>query len=187
MMSKYQPNKKHLREALLLLYKMKKTPAESHNILCETYGKLAPSPKICQEVFQEFTSGTFNNPNKLHMREALIFLFHMKQKKRAITAHRLLIDAYGSNAPSEKTCQEWFRRFKKGAFNTEDKERTGRPRTFADRELQMLLDSDPAATRSKLSEVLNISKSSISKRLKDIGAVYKDGKWVQSTSTEEDE
>ena len=50
----------------------------------------------------------------------------------------MLVEVYGDSAPSDKTCKEWFRRFKSGNFNVEDKERSGRPKAFEDEELQAL-------------------------------------------------
>ena len=38
----------------------------------------------------------------------------------------ILIEIYSDSAPSDKTCREWFWRFKNGDFDVEDKERSGR-------------------------------------------------------------
>lgn len=43
---------------------------------------------------------------KIHLREALIFCFHLK--KSAAESHRLLVEAYGEQAPADSTCREWF-------------------------------------------------------------------------------
>ena len=51
----------------------------------------------------------------------------------------MLVKVYGDNAPSDKTCREWFWRFKNGDFDVEDKERSERPRAFEDEELQALI------------------------------------------------
>ena len=51
-------------------------------------------------------------PTKQHLREALLFCFNLK--KSAAEGHRLLCEAYGEHAPSIKTCEYWFRRFKSG-------------------------------------------------------------------------
>jgi len=61
-------------------------------------------------------------------------------KKSAAEAHRLLVEAYG--ALSEKSCREWFQKFKNGKFDVEDKERSGRPKVYEDAELEALLDED---------------------------------------------
>jgi len=51
-------------------------------------------------------------------------------KKSATKAHRLLVEAYGDAALSERSCCEWFQKFKNGEFDIEDKERSGRPKVY---------------------------------------------------------
>ncbi|GFT82926.1 uncharacterized protein TNCV_4434721 [Trichonephila clavipes] len=41
-------------------------------------------------------------------------------KKSAAEAHRMLSNTYGDAAISERTCREWFQRFKNGDFDVED-------------------------------------------------------------------
>ncbi|GFX26524.1 mariner Mos1 transposase [Trichonephila clavipes] len=41
-------------------------------------------------------------------------------KKSAAEAHRMLSNTYGEAAISERTCREWFQRFKNGDFDVED-------------------------------------------------------------------
>ena len=69
-------------------------------------------------------------PNNCHLREVLIFFFH--SKKTAAEAHRELQKIYGDAALSETTCINWFRRFKDGGFNVDDRPREERPKTFED-------------------------------------------------------
>ena len=59
-------------------------------------------------------------PNSRHLRGVLIFCFNMK--KSAAEAHRnlRLSNTYGEAAISERTCREWFQRFKNGDFDVED-------------------------------------------------------------------
>ena len=49
-------------------------------------------------------------PNSRHLREVLIFCFHLK--KTAAEAHGILLSTYGETALSERTYREWFQRFK---------------------------------------------------------------------------
>jgi len=42
-------------------------------------------------------------------------------KKSAAEAHRMLSNTYGEAAISERTCREWFQRFKNGDFDVEDR------------------------------------------------------------------
>ena len=88
----------------------------------------------------------------------------------------MLVEVYNDSAPSDKTCREWFRRFKSDNFDMKNKERSGQPRACEDKELQAL-DEDPRQTQ-KLAETLNCTQSVISDRLKALGKVYKKRKWV---------
>ncbi|CAK9820084.1 Mariner Mos1 transposase [Anthophora quadrimaculata] len=115
-------------------------------------------------------------PDKRHLREVLIFCFNCK--KTAAEACRMLVAAYGDCAPSDKTCREWFRRFKNGDFTVVDKQRSGRPQVFEDEDLKALVDEDPCETQKQIAEALNCSQSVISDHLRALGKVYKEGKWV---------
>ena len=56
-------------------------------------------------------------PNSRHLREVLIFCFNMK--KSAAETHRMLSKTYSEAAISERTCREWFQRFKNGDFDVQ--------------------------------------------------------------------
>ena len=115
-------------------------------------------------------------PENEHLRHALLFLFH--QKKKAVESHRVLVETYGEHAPSIRTCETWFRQFKRGDFNVKDSARCGRPKKCDDEQLQALLDDDPTQTQQQLAEALNVSQETISRRLRAMGKINKIGKWV---------
>lgn len=115
-------------------------------------------------------------PTKRNLREALLFCFHLK--KTAAESHRLLQEAYGEHALSERSCREWFARFKSNDFDTEDKERSGGPKKFEDEELEELLREDSCQTLQELADSLNVDQSTVSKRLKTFGMIQKQGNWV---------
>ena len=69
-------------------------------------------------------------PNNCHLREVLIFFFHLK--KTVAEEHRKLQKVYRHAALSETTCRDWLRRFKGGDFDVDDRPREGRPKTFED-------------------------------------------------------
>ena len=58
-------------------------------------------------------------PTKRNLREAMLLCFHLK--KSAAGYHRLLVDAYGSHTSTVQTVENWFRRFKSGDVDLEDK------------------------------------------------------------------
>ena len=85
--------------------------------------------------------------NKRDLRELSIYLFNLK--KSAAEAHRLLVERYDEAALSERSCREWFQKFKNGEFDTEDKERSGRPKVYEDAESEALLDQDSCQTQQE--------------------------------------
>ncbi|GFY09175.1 mariner Mos1 transposase [Trichonephila clavipes] len=117
-----------------------------------------------------------HEPNSRHLREVLIFYF--KMKKSAAEAHRMLSNTYGEAAISERTCREWFQRFKNGDFEVEDQHGGGREKVFEDAELEALLDQDSCQTQQELSGSLGVTQQTISKRLKVMGMIQKRGNWV---------
>ncbi|XP_070271023.1 bromodomain-containing protein 8 isoform X5 [Myotis yumanensis] len=67
---------------------------------------------------------------KKHLREVLIHYFILK--KSAAESYHILQEAYGEHAPSQGTCERWFKRFKRDDFDVKDKERPGQPKKFED-------------------------------------------------------
>ena len=107
-----------------------------------------------------------------------VLLHYFDLKKSAAEAYKLLLDAYGEAAPSERTCRKWMQRFKEGDIDVQDKKRSGQPKKFDDEELQELLNENPAQTLKELSVALGVDKSTISRRLHALGKIQKEGKWV---------
>ena len=115
-------------------------------------------------------------PDKVFLRGVLLHYFNMK--KSAAESHRILAEVYGEHALAKQTCQKWFSWFKSGNFKLEDKERSGQPKKFEDQELESLLDEDPCQTLQDLVESLGVNFSTVSKRLKVMGIIQKQGNWV---------
>ena len=82
-----------------------------------------------------------------HLRELLIYFINLK--KSATEAHRLLVETYGRAALSERSCGEWFQKFKNGEFAIEHKERSGRPKVYENAGLEALLDQDLCQTQEE--------------------------------------
>ena len=78
------------------------------------------------------------------------FTFLLQFEKNEAEAHRMLSETYGDAALSERTCREWFQRFKNGDFDVEDKHGGGREKTFKDEQLETLLDEDSCQTQEEL-------------------------------------
>ena len=63
-MSRFKPNKRHLRELLIYFFNLKKSAAGAHRLLVETYGEAALSERSCCELFQKFKNGEFDIEDK---------------------------------------------------------------------------------------------------------------------------
>ena len=63
-MSSFEPNKRHLRELWIYFFNLKKSAAEAHRLLVETYGEVALSVTSCREWFQKFKNGKFDVEDK---------------------------------------------------------------------------------------------------------------------------
>ena len=104
-------------------------------------------------------------PNNRHLREVLIFFFH--SKKTAAEAHRELQKVYGNAALSATTCRDWFRRFKDGDFDVDDRPRERRPKTFEDADViyYELLKSNETITGERYrTQLMRLSRALREKR-----------------------
>lgn len=115
-------------------------------------------------------------PNKRHLREVLLFAFN--SRKSAAEARRMIVETYGEASISDRTCREWFQRYKSGNFDVEDKQRPGPVKKFEDAELEALLDEDPCQTQQELANSLDVTQQAIFYRLKSLGMIQKQGIWV---------
>ena len=112
-------------------------------------------------------------PNKMYLRGILLHYFI--QNKSAAEAHRILVETYGDDALSEKTHRDLFQLFKNNDFKLEDKERSGAPKKFEEKELEEILDEDRSLVLAELGKTLQVNESTVSKRLKVLGMIQKQG------------
>ncbi|KAG5318842.1 MOS1T transposase, partial [Pseudoatta argentina] len=108
-------------------------------------------------------------PNKEHSQTALIFCFHLK---KTAESYQLFREAYDEHAPSQDTCERWFRRLKSGDFDVADKDHGKPSKRYENVELQALLDENGSQTQKQLTEQLSVSQQAVSNRLREMGMVY---------------
>jgi len=87
------------------------------------------------------------------------------------------LSKYGDTASTDKSCREWFRRFKDEDFSVEDKPRSGQPKKFEDKELEALLEEDQNQMQEKLAE-LGITQQAVSVQLRAMAMIQKQGNWM---------
>jgi len=90
----------------------------------------------------------------------------------------MLVEVYGDTAPTDKSCREWFRRFKDGDFSVEDNPHSGQPKKFEDKKLETLLEEDQSETQEELAESLGITQQVVSVWLRAMEMIQKQGNWV---------
>ena len=99
-------------------------------------------------------------------------------KKTVAEAHRLLSSIYSEAAPRERTCHEWFQRFKSGDFDIEDQNGDGKKTIFEDSELEALLAEDSCQTQEELTKSMGVTQQAISKCPKAMCMIQKQENWV---------
>ncbi|XP_059544812.1 ecotropic viral integration site 5 protein homolog isoform X2 [Myotis daubentonii] len=85
-----------------------------------------------------------------YIRELKDQIAELNHEKSAVESYRILQEAYGEHAPSQDTCERWFKCFKCDDFDVKDKEHPGQPKKFEDQQLQTLLDEDACQTQNNL-------------------------------------
>ena len=71
----------------------------------------------------------------------------------------MLSNIYGEAALSERTCHEWFQRFKSDDFDVEDWHSGGKEKIFQDSKLEALLAEDLCQTQEELAKSLTVTTS----------------------------
>ncbi|GBP54098.1 Mariner Mos1 transposase [Eumeta japonica] len=99
------------------------------------------------------------------------------QSKETAETHRLLVEAYNEAALNEKTCSEWFQKFKNDGFDIENKDCSGRPKNYEDVELE----EDSSQTQKELALTLEVTQQAVSHRLKLLGIIHEQ-EFVRDTS-----
>lgn len=113
-------------------------------------------------------------PKKEFLRRVLLNYFNMN--KSVYDSFWTLEDVYGEEALTERTCQRWFKRFKSGKFNLEDKDYIRKPKKFEDEELEVMVNEDSSKTQQELANILRVTQPAISYRLKTMRMFRKAGK-----------
>ena len=97
-------------------------------------------------------------------------------EKSVAETYSILCRVYGKHAPSQNTCERWFKCFKNDNFSMKDNDRPGRSSAFEDQELQALLNEDACQTQKQLALQLGVAQQKVSDRLKEMGKILKEGK-----------
>ena len=114
--------------------------------------------------------------NHIHIRH--IMLYHFEKGWSAAQSFRDLNELYGEGTISKSQVERWFKKFKSGDTNLVDVEGRGRPSNFNDQALLSAVEEDESLTTRMLAEDFNVDHSTIVRRLKKLGKVWKLAGWV---------
>lgn len=127
---------------------------------------------------------TAPSPNQEFLRCCMLYDF--LSSLSAAESHRRLCSAFGEDIVSQRTCREWFQRFKAGDHNTKDKPRSGRPSSINEDCLRNLVESNSRTTTRELAIEMDCDQSTVVRHLAAIGKVPKLGAWVPHHLTQRD-
>ncbi|CAF4010545.1 unnamed protein product [Rotaria sp. Silwood1] len=86
-------------------------------------------------------------------------------------SHARLVQAWGDQAPSDRTFLNWFHEFELNKFNVEDAPRAGRPRTSVNEDtinaVRSIIEYDPHSTYVQIEDVLGIRVTAIKSIIRD--------------------
>ena len=102
-----------------------------------------------------------------------ILLHYFIQKKSAAEPHRIIVENYGYHALLEATYN-----CKNNDFDVEDKECSGTPKKFENEYLEILLHEDSCQVQAELAKSLSVDHATVSKHLKALGMIRKQGHWL---------
>lgn len=107
-----------------------------------------------------------------------ILLFYFRKGKKAADVHKKICAVYGDDCLTERTCQNWFKKFRSGDFSLKDEQRSGRPTEVDDDQIKILIEDDRHITVRDIAKRLNVSHTTIENHLKCLGLFKKLDIWV---------
>lgn len=108
----------------------------------------------------------------------MFYCFTSEKGENATQAHIKLCAVYGKDCLTERQCQNWFAKFRSGNFNVKDAPRSVRPVVVEDDKIKALIEANRHYTTREVTEILNISQTTMERHLHKLGYVSKLNIWV---------
>ena len=121
--------------------------------------------------------------NHVHVRH--IMLYHFEKGWKATESARDINELFGEGTIGERMVQKLFKRFKDGDTSLKDEEGRGRRSDFDDQALLDAVEEDESLTTRILAEMFDVDQSTIVRRLKKLGKVWKLAGWVPHELSED--
>lgn len=104
-------------------------------------------------------------------------LYEFDSGRTAAEAHRNINHVMGQDTISRSTCYNWYEKFRSADRSLQDEARPGRPQTFDEAKLRVLIEADPRLTIRCLAADLKAGIGTVYRHLIAIGKVLKLGCW----------
>ena len=105
-------------------------------------------------------------------------LYYFKKGKNATETHKKICALYGEGAVTDRTCQNWFAKFRAGDFSLDDAPQSGRPVEVDSDQIETIIENNQHYTTQEIADILKISKSSIENHLHQLGYANCFDVWV---------
>ena len=96
-------------------------------------------------------------------------MFRFKLGRKATETARDINEAFGPGTTTERTAQWWFKKFHGSDESLEDNERSGPPSDVDNDKLRALVEANPRTTVRELTSELDVTYTTISNHLREIG------------------
>lgn len=113
-----------------------------------------------------------------------ILYYEWRQNNNASRATANINNAFGEGTVSRWTVNRWFDRFAAGDTSLQDNERSGRPSSIDNDELQSAIKANPEATTRELGTILGCSNTTIADHLHDLGYRKVQSRWIPHRLTD---
>lgn len=110
-------------------------------------------------------------------------LYDFKVGLKAVESMKRINVAFGNDAINIRDAQRWFKRFREGNENLEDMPRGAPPNLFKNETLIEMVECAPRQTCGDMAERLQCDKSTVRKRLQELGYTKKLDQWIPHSLT----